>query len=89
LRELVSYLQNNHGNDLAKLLASGFEAVSTNRASTLLVTPSIKDIVNGMSCQLVVRIGRIYASITPAPSAAPPVTPTGERATTTWLKCLG
>lgn len=59
LRELASYVQDNHGNDLAKLLASGFEAVSTNRASVPLEQPIIKDIVNGMSTQLIVRVGRV------------------------------
>ena len=59
LRQLAGYVQENHGNDLAKLLASGFEAVSTNRASVPLAAPTIKDILNGMSGQLIVRVGRI------------------------------
>ncbi len=59
LRQLAGYVQENHGNDLAKLLASGFEAVSTNRASVPLETPTIKDIINGMSCQLILRVSRI------------------------------
>ena len=59
LRQLASYVQANHDNDLAKLLASGFEAVSTNRASTPLVQPTIKDIINGMSCQLILRVSRV------------------------------
>lgn len=59
LRQLASYVQDNHGNDLSKLLASGFEAVSTNRTSVPLSTPSIKEIVNGISCQLIVRAGRV------------------------------
>lgn len=56
LRQLAGYVQENHGNDLATLLSSGFEAVSTNRTSTPLAKPSIKDITNGMSTQLLVRV---------------------------------
>jgi|JI8StandDraft_1071087.scaffolds.fasta_scaffold159796_1 hypothetical protein len=59
LRQLASYVQANHDNDLAKLLASGFEAVSTNHASTPLVQPTIKDIINGMSGQLILRVSRV------------------------------
>ena len=59
LRELASFVQAKHENDLAKLLSSGFEAVSTNRASVQLAQPTIKDILNGMSCQLLVRVGPI------------------------------
>lgn len=80
LRQLAGYVQENHGNDLAKLLASGFEAVSTNHASVQLETPTIKDILNGMSCQLIVRVGRIknakayevrYALIAPGGALGP------------------
>ena len=56
LRHLAGYVQDNHGNDLAKLLASGFQAASTNRASGPLEAPSITDIVNGMSGQLILRV---------------------------------
>jgi hypothetical protein len=59
LRQLAGYVQDNHDNALAKLLASGFEAVSTNRASAPLGKPKIVDILNGNSGQLVVRIGPI------------------------------
>lgn len=59
LRKLAAYVQENHGNVLASLLSSGFEAVSTNRASAPLPAPTIKDIVNGMSGQLIVRVGAI------------------------------
>ena len=55
LRQLAGYVQENHGNDLAVLLSSGFEAVSTNRASSPLAKPRIKDILNGMSGQLILR----------------------------------
>jgi hypothetical protein len=56
LRQLAGYVQANCGNDLATLLSSGFEAVSTNHASSPLLPPTIKEISNGMSGQLVVRV---------------------------------
>ncbi len=59
LRQLAGYVQANHGNDLAVLLASGFHAVSTNRASTPLPPPTIKDILNGNSAQLILRVTAI------------------------------
>ena len=55
LRQLAGYVQETHGNDLAVLLSSGFEAVSTNRASSPLAKPRIKDILNGNSGQLILR----------------------------------
>ena len=59
VRQLAGYVQENHGNDLAKLLASGFEAVSTNKTSVPLAKPTIKDIVNGNSTELIVRVDRV------------------------------
>lgn len=59
LRHLANYVQENHGNDLAKLLASGFEAASTSNASGPLDAPTIKDILNSGSGQLTLRIGAI------------------------------
>ena len=59
LRQLASYVQTNHGNELAKLLASGFEAVSTTHSASPLDSPTITDIINGMSGQLIVRVGAI------------------------------
>lgn len=56
LRALAGYVQEKHGNDLAVLLSSGFDAVSTNRASSPLDAPTIKDILNGNSGQLVLRV---------------------------------
>lgn len=56
LRQLAGYVQANHGNDLAVLLGSGFEAVSTNRASSPLSAPTIRDILNGNSGQLILRV---------------------------------
>lgn len=56
LRQLATYVQENHGNNLATLLSSGFEAASTNNASVPLETPNIKDIINGGSRQLILRV---------------------------------
>lgn len=56
LRQLAIYVQENHGNNLATLLSSGFEAASTNSTSVPLETPSIKDIINGNSGQLILRV---------------------------------
>ena len=80
LRQLAGFVQDKHDNDLAKLLSSGFEAVSTNRASAQLEQPSIKDILNGMTCQLIVRVGSVanakcyevrYALIAPGGALGP------------------
>jgi hypothetical protein len=59
LRQLAGYVQENCANDLAKLLSSGFDAVSTNRASSPLEAPSIRDLLNGNSGQLLIRVGPI------------------------------
>ena len=59
LRQLAGYVQEKHGNDLATLLSSGFEAVSTNTSSSPLPVPTIKDIVNGGTGQLIVRVNRV------------------------------
>ncbi len=59
LRQLAAYVQEAAGNDLAKLLGSGFEAVSTNRASTPLDASAIRDIVNGNSGQLLTRVSTV------------------------------
>ncbi len=56
LRKLAGYVQENCDNDLAKLLSSGFEAVSTNRAQSPLEAPTITDIINGNSGQLIVSV---------------------------------
>ena len=59
LRQLAGCVQETSGNNLATLLSSGFDAVSTNRASTPLPPPSIRDILNGNSGQLLARVGAI------------------------------
>ena len=59
LRQLASYVQDTAGNDLAKLLGSGFDAVSTNRAQAELEKPAIRALDNGNSGQLLVRVGPV------------------------------
>ena len=80
LRELASYVDDNHGNDMAKLLASGFQAASTNRAQSPLDIPLIKEITNNGSGKLGVRIAPVanaksfearYALIPPGGAAGP------------------
>ena len=53
LKKLAYYVQIQCGNDLALLLSSGFDSVSTNRARTQLPQPAIIRIENGMSGQTV------------------------------------
>ena len=59
LRQLAGYVQTNHGNDMAKLLASGFAAVSTNRAQHPLDTPEITDLRHGNTGQILMRVAPI------------------------------
>ena len=59
LRDLARYVEDNHGNDLAVLLGSGFFAVSTNRSSAPLPKPVIKKIRRGLSGELLVGITAI------------------------------
>jgi hypothetical protein len=56
LRQLAAYVQQITSTDLAGMLSSGFEAVSTNRAQKPLDTPSILSIDNGISGQLLPKI---------------------------------
>ena len=58
LRKEANYVQINCNNDMAILLSSGFEAMSTNRSQTPLEQPQSLVIKNGNSGQLV-------ASVTP------------------------
>ena len=76
LRQLASYVQNNSNNNLGTLLSSGFEAVSTNRASVPLDAPGILSIDNGNSGQLLVKVSPVanakayevrYAALAPGP----------------------
>ncbi len=54
LRVLAAFVEQKHGNDMEVLLGSGFDAISTNRASRPLDKPAIKKIKNGISTQLIV-----------------------------------
>ena len=56
LRLLAAYVQQNCNNDLARLLSSGFEAVSANRTRTALETPNIVSIENANAGQLRVKV---------------------------------
>jgi hypothetical protein len=56
LRQTASYVQMICGEDLGKLLTSGFEAQSSNRASTQLAKPEGLVLKNGNTGQLVARI---------------------------------
>jgi hypothetical protein len=58
LRQLAGYVQINCNNDMATLLGSGFQAMSTNRAQSRLDQPQGLVIRNGTRGQLV-------ASVTP------------------------
>jgi hypothetical protein len=62
LRKLAGYVQQYGDNNLANILSTGFEVVSTNRAQSPLDAPTIKDIRNGNTRQLIV-------SVTPVPNA--------------------
>ena len=59
LRQLAGYVQANHGNDMAKLLASGFDAVSTNNAQQPLPKPEITDLRHGNTGQILMRVAPI------------------------------
>ena len=56
LRQIAAYVQINCGNDMAKLLSSGFEAMSTNRAQSPLEQPNSLVLDNGTSGQLVASV---------------------------------
>lgn len=56
LRQLALYVQLNCNNDMATLLSSGFQAMSTNRAQSPLEQPQSLSIKNGTSGQLVARV---------------------------------
>ena len=93
LRQLALYVEENHGNDLAVLLGSGFLASSTNRSQAALPAPTIKKIRPGLTGQLLVSVGVIpnakcyelrYALLapdgTPGPWQQPPAPFTNSRA---------
>jgi hypothetical protein len=62
LRKLAGYVQEYGDNNLADILSTGFEVVSSNRAQHPLEAPTIKDIVNGNS-------GQLIPSVTPVQTA--------------------
>jgi len=59
LRQLASYVQINCNNDMALLLSSGFQAMSTNRAQSPLEQPQSPVIKNGSSGQLVASVSPV------------------------------
>lgn len=59
LRQQASYVQMTCGEDMAKLLTSGFEAQSTNRTSVQLGKPQGLSIKNGGGGQLFARVDPI------------------------------
>jgi hypothetical protein len=59
LRKLAGHVQGKHENRMEVLLSSGFDAVSTSRAPIAITVPTIKDIANGNSGQLIVRVGAV------------------------------
>ena len=59
LRTQASYVQTVANDDLAVILSSGFGVNSTNRTSTTLPKPSIENIDNVASSQLMLRITTI------------------------------
>ncbi len=56
LRQIASYVQINCNNDMATLLSSGFEAMSTNRAQTPLDKPTALVLSNGTTGELVAKV---------------------------------
>ena len=56
LRQEASYVQGIASQNLPMLLSSGFDANSTNRASTQLDTPAVVGLDNGLSSELVLRM---------------------------------
>src|SRR3989442_8865023 len=59
LRKLASYVQGNCNDDIATLLSSGFQAVSTTRAQSPFPKPVIAVVDNGHSGQLVVNVNKV------------------------------
>jgi len=56
LRQLAAFVQTRHGNDLAVLLRSGFQAASTERTAVVLSKPDGLTVTNGNSGQLIARV---------------------------------
>ena len=62
LKELAFYVQVTSDNNLAMLLSTGFEAVSTNRARVPLAKPAVLRVVTGMSGEALVTLTADKAS---------------------------
>lgn len=60
---LADHVQDLHGNDLALLLSSGFEAASTNRAQSPLPPATITDVLPGNSGEMILRVERLKNAI--------------------------
>jgi hypothetical protein len=56
LRQEAGYVQGVASDDLSVLLSSGFSNTSTNRAQTPLDKPTVLEVLNEMSTQLVARL---------------------------------
>src|SRR5271170_183362 len=56
LRQEAAYVQGVAGQNLSTLLSSGFGAASTNRTQSPLDTPTIAELDNGQTTQLVLKI---------------------------------
>jgi len=59
LRKNANYVEIQASDDLAKLLSSGYESTSTNRAQTVLPKVDILRVENGQTGELKVRIGPV------------------------------
>lgn len=59
LRQVASYVQMHCADDMARLLSSGFEAQSTNRASVVLEQPKGLMLKNGGTGQLVASVNPV------------------------------
>jgi hypothetical protein len=62
LKRLAFYVQENCGNQMVIVLASGFDAVSLNRSRSNLGKPSLLKIINGILGQLLITISREASS---------------------------
>jgi len=56
LRKLANYVQDKSGNDLAKMLSSGFEAVTGERTRSPLLQPEAVRVENGNSGELIMKV---------------------------------
>ena len=59
LRSLAAFVQTRHGNDLALLLRSGFQAASTERTALVLTKPDGLTVINGNAGQLIAAVNKV------------------------------